>query len=130
MADEVWVNQQNLTKEKALVIPLDRVRTQYGVTVEVVSGVSSILYTATSGQEVYVNEAGFFEMSGNDGVIQLFSVAGSGIGVPWNVAQDKNVVWDPCPCAFGPIRSGITVQMPKFAGEVHLILTVDPKWHE
>jgi len=131
MAEHVYVNPQNRTKDDALVIPLDDIRSCYGITATITSGVSSILLAINSGRDVYLRQAAFCELSGNQGLVQLHDTAGSGIGVPWQVAATSDVVWDTQDnSAYGEIISGITVQSPRFSGEVHLIVNINPNVHE
>ena len=128
MAEQFWMNPQNRTKDDALVIPLDRIRSCYGLTATITSGTSSILMAINSGRDVYIRQVAFYETSGINSLVQLHDAAGSGIGVPWVVNANTNVVWDTQDnSAYGEIRSGITVQSPRFSGVVHLIVNFDPK---
>lgn len=130
MAEDVWTRELVRTKDDALVVPLDRVRSCFGVTLKVTSGISARLVTLNSGRVVYLRQAGFYESSGNDSTIQLHDVAGSGIGVPIQIMSGytRNYIWDTQDnSAYGEILSGITVQTPKFSGSVHLIMNFDPK---
>jgi len=127
MAETVRYLNQERTKEGALIIPLDDVRTLDNVTSTVVSGTSSVLYTIVSGKEGYLRKAVFSELSGVPALIQLHTPTGSGLSVTFPVTANTVVDWDICPCGVGPILSGITIQSPRFSGELTLIVTIDPK---
>jgi len=131
MAEDVMVKSQARTKDDALVIPLDEVRSCYGVTATIASGVSSVLLAINSGRQVYLRQAGFCELSGNPALVQLHSPDGSGIGVPMTLAASTTANWDTQDnSAYGEIISVITVQTPRFSGEVHLIVNYNPNVHE
>jgi len=131
MAEEIWMNPQNRTKDNALVIPLDEIRSCYGVTATITSGVSSVVLAINSGRQVYLRQAGYCELSGNPGLIQLHTPNGSGIGVHTTLAASTTTIWDTQDnSGYGEIISGITVEAPKFSGEVHLIVNFNPNVHE
>lgn len=122
-----FVRDQEVTKEGALVIPLDEIRSLNNVTYTVASGISGVVFTIASGKEAYITQALFSELSGNASIIQLHDTRGSGLCVPIPVAGNSVVSWDPRPTACGPITSGITVQRPRMGGAITLLVQVDPK---
>jgi len=129
-----YVRPLNLTKEAAYVVPLDGLRSYDNVTIDVVSGVSGILFTIASGKEAYLKQALFTELSGISGFganyVQLTDTRGSGLTVPIPINAGNTMVTYNANDAIGPIQSGITLQAPLFGGQVTLAVQVDPKMVE
>ena len=126
-----FVRQKKISKEGSLVVPLDALKSLDNVTVTVVSGTSSILYSVASGKEAYITHALFVDLSGIlVSQIQLKDTRGSGLCVPWLIQSGETVEWKPRPTACGPIVSGITVESPRLGGQITLLLHLDPKREE
>lgn len=121
------IKEKKISKEAAMVIPLDELRSLDNVTISVVSGTSGVLYTIASGKTAYITQALFSELSGTASTIQLFDAAGSGLCVPIPVTANSVVSWDPRPTACGPITSGICTQSPELGGQITLLVHVDPE---
>ena len=128
MSEKSITQEQVVTKEGNLVVPLAKLRTFDHRTSVIVSGTTNILYTTGSGEDIYLRQAMFTELSGdNNSWVQLFDMGGSGLCTKIPIAADTTVVWDACPCAVGPISSGIQITSPRFAGEIALIVSIDGK---
>jgi len=130
MAERVLHIPQHRTDKGQLVVPLDDVRTYDNQTSLVNSGTDAVIYTVQSGKEAYIRRCYFSELSGNNTIVQLLDMAGSGLSPRIPVAGNTVVSYDPCPCALGPITSGIQMDAPQFAGDVTIIVTIDPKKYE
>ena len=142
MAEKYISEEKHRTRQGNLVTPLDNVRQYQENTCTINSGTSGTLLTGESGKVYYIRQAIICEESGYAGSVQLrtASVANSGTCAdsrltPW-IPVDENscVCLDVCPCALGPIcpNSGtnnaiIRVEALSFAGEITLVLTVDPQ---
>jgi len=128
------VRPNHVTKEAAYVVPLDDLRSYDNVTIDVVSGVSGILYTIASGKEAYLKQALFTELSGISGFganyVQLRDTRGSGLTVPIPINAGNTMVTYNANDAIGPIQSGITLETPLFGGQVTLAVQVDPQMVE
>jgi len=109
---------------------MDELRTLDNVTITVISGTSSVLYTIASGKEAYITHAMFSELSGVDSKVQLKDPRGSGLTVILPVEANTVATWQLCCTACGPITSGITVESPEFGGMITLLVQVDPKFVE
>jgi len=122
-----YIRAKEVSKEAHLVIPLDELRSFDNVTYTTVSGTSGVVYTIASGKEAYIRQALFRELSGNASEILLHTPTGSGLGVQYPLIGNDVVAWQLCDAACGPITSGITVQSPMFAGQICLLVQLDPK---
>ena len=131
MPDEIReVRANEVSKEGAFKIPLDKLRSLDNVTYTCLSGVSGVVYTIASGKEAYITQALFSELSGNASVVQLHDPRGSGLCCHIPIAANTVVSWDPRPTACGPVTSGITIFRETFCGDITLIVHVDPKREE
>lgn len=140
---------QHRTRQGNLVIPLDEPRSYDWICNTVVSGTSGTIYTGESGKVYYLRQAMYSELSGNTGLVQIFTdnlvghSANSGrVHCPIPIEPNTAVSYDACPCAIGPIcpisgaanahiyiHDGINGG-PRFNGCVCLYLTVDPQMFE
>ena len=141
---------QHRTRQGNLVIPLDEPRCYDWICRTVVSGTSGTVYTGESGKVYYLRQAMYSELSGNNGLVQIFTDDYVGHGsssgalhTPIPIEPNTAVSYDACPCAVGPIcpQSGTANAHiyihdlaggggPQFNGEVCLYLTVDPQVFE
>lgn len=127
MAERILHIPQHRTDKGQLVVPLADMRTYDHQTTTVVSGIDATIYTIQSGKEAYIRRCYFSELSGQNAVVQLLDMAGSGLSPRIPVAGNSVVSYDPCPCALGPVISGIYMDEPPFQGDVTILVTIDPK---
>lgn len=132
MAERSYVNEQARDKTGALLVPLDEIRTFDNITTQVVSGVSSVIYSIVSGKTAYIKQVMATELSGHDGHFQLKDTLGSGLTPLVSLIENATTVLDTC---IGPITSGVTVEGHtagdnRAGAEVTLIVQIDPKTTE
>ncbi len=132
MAEREYVNDQTRDKTGALLVPLDEIRTYDNLTTQVVSGVSSVIYSIVSGKTAYIKQIMATELSGHDGFFQLKDTTGSGLTPHISVIENATTVLDTC---IGPVTSGVTVEGHtagdnKAGAEVTLVVQIDPKTTE
>jgi hypothetical protein len=129
MAEKSLTVPQNITKEGAMVAPLDDPRTAENVTCTILSGVSGQIYTIASGKEAYLKQMLVSELSGhNNSIIQLKDKALSGLGPHFTIPSNTVVSWDPRPWECGPVLSGFSVDHTStLCGDITLLLQIDPQ---
>lgn len=119
------VIEKQVTHEGQLVTPLDHPRSfDYGNAT--MSTASGVIYTPSSGKDVYIKQMIVTEYSGTAGRVRLIDTSGNIIPFV-NVNANTTVTWDPRPAACGETHGTIGYVTETFHGEMTLVVQVDPK---